>query len=95
MRLEEPIEPAFRVVQIGLGYDRERDMVLVLVHGRTGDRSDVTLARIATSRQQMRALSTHGARVVAAGRPTCHQYLRPCDYRQRGEEVCPFCPDRN
>src|SRR4051812_45753992 len=30
MDLRDPIEPAFRVAQMGLGYDEERDMVILV-----------------------------------------------------------------
>ena len=30
MSLEEPLEPEFRIGQMGLGYDADRDMVILL-----------------------------------------------------------------
>lgn len=96
MSLEEPVEPQFRIVQMGLGYDSERDMVILVVQGAANeDDDDNTIARIAATRPQMRALSVHASRVVAAGRPFCDQYPRPCDYREGRDGPCHFCPDRN
>lgn len=94
MRLEKPIEPAFRIAHMGLGYDDEQDRIVLVIQGQEGSaESSTMLARISATRQQMRALSLHANRVVAAGRPTCLQYPRPCDYRQG--DTCMFCPDMN
>jgi uncharacterized repeat protein (TIGR03847 family) len=78
MDLREPIEAHFRVAQMGLGYDEERDMVvlvaqeLVIPEGE-GESSDLPthqpgVARFWGTRQQLRALSLHAAHVVKQGR---------------------------
>lgn len=95
MRLEEPVEPMMRVTQMGLGYDTDRDMLLLIAQGQSLDTNEAVLVRLAMTRAQARALSVHAARVVAAGRPICVQYPRPCNYRTTRDELCPFCPDRN
>ncbi len=90
MSLEEPLEPEFRVGQMGLGYDAERDLVVLLVQGfGDEDEGDLPTARISASRPQMRALATHAAQVVAAGRPICGNCGRPI------EPAGHFCPQRN
>ena len=89
MSLEEPIEPAFRIGQMGLGYDAERDMVILLMQSAVEDDDEPLRARFAASRPQMRALSSHAAQVVAAGRPICGNCGRPID------PVGHFCPQRN
>jgi uncharacterized repeat protein (TIGR03847 family) len=94
MSLEEPLEPEFRIAQMGLGYDADRDMIILVIQGAEGieaeeEDEDVVMARIAATRPQMRALSVHAARVVAAGRPICGNCGRPID--QDGH----FCPERN
>jgi uncharacterized repeat protein (TIGR03847 family) len=94
MSLEEPLEPDFRISQMGLGYDTDRDMVVLVVRGQISEEDEV-MARIAATRPQMRAMSVHAARVVESGRPLCYQYPRPCNYREAREGVCPFCPDMN
>jgi uncharacterized repeat protein (TIGR03847 family) len=35
MSLEEPIEPEFRIAQMGLGYDAEHDIIVLVVQGQT------------------------------------------------------------
>ncbi len=90
MSLEEPLEPEFRVGQMGLGYDTERDMVILLLQSVTEEEEEEPLrVRIAASRPQMRTLSRHAAQVVAAGRPICGNCGRPIDPSGH------FCPQRN
>jgi uncharacterized repeat protein (TIGR03847 family) len=89
MSLEEPLDPEFRVGQMGLGYDAERDMVVLLVQGASDEEGEALTARFSASRPQMRALSSHAAQVVAAGRAVCGNCGRPIDPAGH------FCPQRN
>jgi len=90
MSLEEPLEPEFRIGQMGLGYDNDRDMVVLVIQGMTEETSeDTATARFSATRMQMRALSVHAAHVVAAGRPICGNCGRPIDPSGH------FCPQRN
>ncbi len=91
MSLEEPLEPEFRVGQMGLGYDAERDLVVLLIQsvGDDDEEGGALTARFSASRAQMRALSSHAAQVVAAGRPICGNCGRPIDPAGH------FCPHRN
>lgn len=90
MSLEEPLEPEFRIGQIGIGYDNERDLGLILLQSVSDEEgSAVSTARLSASRAQMRALSAHAAGVVAAGRPMCGNCGRPIDPSGH------FCPQRN
>lgn len=75
MELREPIESAFRVERMGLGYDETRDMIIlvaqeVAVVGEGDDPSTVqpSVARFYCTRVQMRALSQHAGDVVKQGR---------------------------
>jgi uncharacterized repeat protein (TIGR03847 family) len=78
MDLREPLEPLFRVAQMGLGYDEDRRMVVLvaqeLVATETEEDADPEsiqpgIVRMWCSRVQMRALSTHATATVQAGRP--------------------------
>ena len=82
MELRDPIEPMFRVAQMGLGYDEERSMVVlvaqelvVLDEEEEGDAEadpeavQPGIVRMWCSRDQMRALSAHATATVQAGRP--------------------------
>jgi uncharacterized repeat protein (TIGR03847 family) len=90
MSLEEPIEPEFRIGQMGLGYDADRDMVILLAQSLPDEpEEDQRTARFSATRMQMRALSVHAAHVVSAGRPICGNCGRPIDPSGH------FCPQRN
>lgn len=90
MSLEEPLDPEFRVGQMGLGYDAERDLVVLLIQGISDDEEgEAQTARFSASRPQMRALASHASQVVAAGRPICGNCGRPIDPAGH------FCPQRN
>jgi uncharacterized repeat protein (TIGR03847 family) len=88
--LQEPLEPAFRISQLGLGYDAERDMIILVAQGQPEDEGDEPpTARFVASRQQMRAMAQFAARVVASGRPICGNCGQPMNAEGH------FCPQRN
>ncbi len=75
MDLREPIEPTFRVAQMGLGYDEDRDLVvlvaqelIVLEEGQDPELAQPGVVRFWGTRQQMRALNLHTLEVVRQGR---------------------------
>jgi uncharacterized repeat protein (TIGR03847 family) len=90
MSLEEPIEAHFRIAQMGIGYDAERDMIILVMQGdRDEESGDAPTARFGATRQQMRALSAHASGVVAKGRRICGNCGRPIDPTGH------FCPQMN
>jgi uncharacterized repeat protein (TIGR03847 family) len=90
MSLEEPLESSFRIAQMGLGYDVDRDMVVLVMQGLQEDESEsAPTARFSASRQQMRALSEHATQVVAQGRRICGNCGKPMDPTGH------FCPQMN
>mgnify|MGYP000425904500 CR=1 FL=1 len=70
LELREPIEPMFRVGRLGLGYDPDEG-VLILVVGALSDEDDPPEVHLWCSWAQMAALAQRAADVVAAGRPRC------------------------
>lgn len=74
MSLRDPIEPLFRVAQMGLGYDEARDLVVVVAHELviTEEEQDgevePQVVRFWGTREQMRALSEHARLIVKQGR---------------------------
>lgn len=82
MELREPIEPIFRVSQMGLGYDEDQDKVVLVAQelvassdedeeqiGRLeGEQEQPGIVRIWCTREQMRTLSKHAMEMVKAGR---------------------------
>jgi uncharacterized repeat protein (TIGR03847 family) len=87
--LREPIEPLFRVGQMGLGYDEDNDLLIVVAQELTDEDEEMSVASFWATRGQMKALSEHSLRVVEAGRPTCPLCERPIDSDGH------FCPRRN
>lgn len=92
MELQEPLDPLFRVGNLGLGYDEEEDMIVLLAREiglRDAENEDARTVRIWCSRSQLRALCAHGLVIAGRGRPICPH----C-----GEPINPeghFCPKRN
>ncbi len=75
MDLREPIDPQFRVAQMGLGYDEDHDLIVLVAQelivaeeGQDPDLMHPSVVRFWGSRKQMRALSMHTMEVVRQGR---------------------------
>ncbi len=91
MELSHPIEPVFRIGQLGLGYDAEHALIVIVAYAVAEEENPATVdvARFWATRDQARALARHTAGIVAAGRPTCVMCGRPIDPDGH------FCPRRN
>jgi uncharacterized repeat protein (TIGR03847 family) len=101
--LEEPVSPEFRIGRIGLGYDDDRDLVLLQCdefepedETEEGEeaaeivgREDLGRVRMWATREQMHALARRGEREVAGGRPVCSMCGQPIDPAGH------FCPRSN
>lgn len=92
--LREPTVPLFRARLIGLGFDPERELVLIELRERPADEeeeppappaddvdedTDGYVARIYATRPQVRAMAARGIEIVAAGRPPCPLCEMPMD----------------
>jgi uncharacterized repeat protein (TIGR03847 family) len=79
MDLREPIQPLFRVAQMGLAYEEVNNMVILTalemldVNKEEEEEDDPSIVRMWCTRQQMRALSLQALDVVSAGRPSPKQ----------------------
>lgn len=92
MALEVPLDPSFRVGQLGLGYDQDRDLLVLVAQEVTAEEADpaeASAARFFATRSQMRALSQHGLTLVKQGRPICGNCGQPIDPEGH------FCPRSN
>lgn len=91
MELSHPIEPVFRVGQLGLGYDAEQKLMMLVAYELPEEEEPVSVdvVRFWATAEQMRAVARHAAAVVAAGRPICVLCGRPIDPAGH------FCPKRN
>lgn len=88
MELASPLEPAFVLGPVGLGYDRGTDMVLlqleeVIAVDEEGEPLDEDpdrgQVRMFLTRSQAVAFCDHAENVVAAGRPACIWCTKPID----------------
>jgi uncharacterized repeat protein (TIGR03847 family) len=97
LALSEPLEPDFRVGQLTLSYDPERDRVVVVATelpdaGEQPEELPPELepeprqVRLVVTRAQLRVLARHGSQVVARGRPLCPLCGNPMD---ASGHVCP------
>jgi uncharacterized repeat protein (TIGR03847 family) len=93
LELEAPIEPLWRAGRLSIGYSEERDLMLLEVEESVPEPEDEEAAeaegaadapdpdrlRVWATREQMLALSRHGAAVAARGRPRCRFCGNPLD----------------
>jgi uncharacterized repeat protein (TIGR03847 family) len=96
--LNDPLEPDFRVGQLALTYDPERDRVVVVAtellaeDERAPDDTGADPAheprevRLWVTRPQLRVMARHGAQIVQRGRPPCPLCGNPLD---PSGHVCP------
>jgi uncharacterized repeat protein (TIGR03847 family) len=88
--ITEPAIPLFRARMIGLGFEPDRELVLIELRERPeDDDADVIepdpgepegyVARIFATRAQVRAMAARGAEAVAGGRPACPLCTFPMD----------------
>jgi uncharacterized repeat protein (TIGR03847 family) len=86
LALERPIEPQWRVGTIGLGYEEDSDIVIILMHPAAEeaeeDQAEVEQdegMRFVLRRDQARAFVLHTLAVVEEGRPLCQLCGLPMD----------------
>lgn len=92
MHVSLPLEPVFRAGEIGLGYDREREMMVLVVKEillEGDDPVDAAVIRFWCTRSQARALAHWGVEVAKRGRPICPQCGQPMEAEGH------FCPKKN
>jgi uncharacterized repeat protein (TIGR03847 family) len=92
MRIHPPVDPLFRVGELGLGYDTESDLVVLITRELVpeGDNEeDASVVRFWCKRAQIRAMCHWGMEVASRGRPTCPQCGQPMDPEGH------FCPKKN
>lgn len=85
MAIKEPVDPLFRVGAMGLGYDANRDRILLVAQEALDEEEerDPLEARFFASRAQMQALSAYAREVVGKGRPPEHVALQAEAYVRR------------
>ena len=92
MHIHPPVDPLFRVGEVGLGYDTENDLVVLVARELLAEGEDpeqASVVRFWCTRSQIRAMCSWGMQVAAQGRPNCPQCGQPIDPEGH------FCPKRN
>lgn len=79
--LLQPVEAAWAVASIGLGYDEARGRVVVVANEEVEEDSGVepATARFHITRAQAAAFVERASALVKAGRPTCPMCSQPMD----------------
>ena len=92
MHIVPPVDPLFRVGELGLGYDKDQDLVVLISREIIPEDEDTKNARVVRfwcSRSQIRSMCRWGIEVASRGRPLCPQCGEPMDPEGH------FCPNRN
>ena len=92
MRIRPPVDPLFRVGELGLGYEAERDCIVLVAREIIGEdqkAEDARVVRFWCTRSQIRAMCRWGMEVASHGRPLCPQCGEPMDPEGH------FCPKKN
>ncbi len=92
MHLALPVDPLFRVGEIGLGYDADNDQVVLVAKELASENEEAeepAIVRFWCTRSQIRALVHWGIEVANRGRPLCPQCGEPMDPEGH------FCPKKN
>jgi uncharacterized repeat protein (TIGR03847 family) len=92
MHIHPPVDPLFRTGELGLGYDAEDDLIVLIARemiaeGENPDEAGVV--RFWCTRSQLRAMCQWGIEVASQGRPICNQCGEPMDPEGH------FCPKKN
>ena len=94
MHISPPVDPLFRVGEMGLGYDAEDDLIVLVARELQDEDKDQEteegrVVRFWCSRSQIRAMCNWGMEVATRGRPFCPQCGQPMDPEGH------FCPKKN
>jgi uncharacterized repeat protein (TIGR03847 family) len=92
MRIQPPVDPLFRAGELGLGYDTERDLIVIQageIVMEDDDPEQAAIVRLWCTRRQVRQLAAWSTEVVNRGRPLCPQCGQPMEPEGH------FCPKKN
>jgi len=92
MQLEPPLDPAFHIGNMGLGYDEKEDRLLFILREAVEDapsREENAEASLWCTREQLLRLARWSVELARRGRPICGNCGNPIDPAGH------FCPRRN
>lgn len=93
-QVAEPAVPLFRATLMGIGFDSDRQLILLELYEQSPsedapvapEEAEGHVARLFATRSQMRTLAARGVESVASGRPPCPLCQLPLDATGH---VCP------
>ena len=92
MRIHPPVDPLFRTGELGLGYDSDNDLIVLIAKEllpEDQNPEEANIVRFWCSRDQIRAMCHWGMEIASRGRPLCPQCGQPMDPEGH------FCPKKN
>lgn len=92
MHIHPPVDPLFRTGELGLGYDADGDLVVLIARellAEDQNPEEASVVRFWCTRSQLRAMCHWGVEVASRGRPTCPQCGEPMEPEGH------FCPKKN
>jgi uncharacterized repeat protein (TIGR03847 family) len=92
MHIQPPVDPLFRIGEMGLGYDAENDLVVLVareVLSEGLDAEQASVVRFWCTRSQIRAMCNWGTELANRGRPLCPYCGEPMEPEGH------FCPKKN
>lgn len=92
MHILPPVDPLYRAGEMGLGYDADRDLVVILAREivmEGDDPEEAAVTRYWATRLQCQRLKAWALEVLKRGRPICVQCGQPMEPEGH------FCPKKN
>ncbi len=92
MHIHPPVDPLFRVGELGLGYDADSDLVVLVAREilvEDQDPEEGSVVRLWCTRAQVRAMARWSVEISNRGRPICPQCGEPMEPEGH------FCPKKN
>ena len=96
MHIQPPVDPLFRVGELGLAYDADQDLAVLVVreiqnaeNQAEPESEESSVIRFWCTRSQLYAMGRWGLEVSGRGRPVCPYCGQPMDPAGH------FCPKRN
>lgn len=89
LRLLEPIDPLFRVGNLGLGFNEDLWRIIIVAYELVGEDEEPNLVSYWAAPGRIQLFIGHTRQVVKAGRPICGNCGQPIDPDGH------FCPHRN
>jgi uncharacterized repeat protein (TIGR03847 family) len=92
MRITPPVDPLFRAGELGLGFDADHNLIIIMAREvimEDGDPAKAAEVRFWCTLAQVRRLADWGKQVINRGRPLCPQCGQPMEPEGH------FCPKKN